>query len=336
MKAVVLGAFGGAENFRDAELPLPQLRRGDVRIRVRAASFNPVDYQIRRGGAESRSASSMILGRDLSGVIEATAEDVADFKAGDEVYSYVCKLASSGTYAEYVSVPVELVARKPASLSHAEAAAVPVAGITATMALDKLRLDDSSSLFIAGGAGGVGTFAVMLARLRGARRLFATAGSQGSREYLIGKCGLREDQVIDYRQAGFIDEALRRNGGGFDAVLDLVGGGMLARCCGLLGTNGHLASVTEAPTADSFELLFAKNASFHPIGANAYSLSDDRGMWIAYRTMLDQLARGFDEGTLAPPQVNVVGPLSADSVRRGHALLEAGGVQGKVVMAWEG
>jgi len=334
VKAVVLGAFGGPENFHDAELPLPALRDGDVRIKVAAASFNPVDCQIRRGGAESRSASSMILGRDLSGVIEATSGGVGEFKVGDEVFSYVCKLASSGTYAEYVSVPVELVARKPASLSHAEAAAVPVAGITATMALEKLRLDNDTSIFIAGGAGGVGTFATMLGRLRGARRLYATAGSQASRDYLIGKCGLREDQVIDYRQAGFGEEAVRRNGGGFHAVLDLVGGVMLARCCELLGTNGHLASVTEAPNADSFELLFARNASFHPIGANAYSLSGDRGAWSAYRTMLDQLARGFDDGTLAPPQVDVVGPLSADSVRRGHALLEAGGVQGKVVMAW--
>ena len=127
---------------------------------------------------------------------------VTDFPVGDEVFSYVCKLASSGTYAEYVSVPVELVAKKPASLSHAEAAAVPVAGITAAMALDKLRLNPESSLFIAGGAGGVGTFAIMLARQLGMDQLFTTAGSNASRDYLVEKCGMRENQVLDYRQAG--------------------------------------------------------------------------------------------------------------------------------------
>src|SRR4051812_30547004 len=116
MKAVVLRAFGSADNFQDAELPLPDLRPGDVRIRIAAASFNPVDYQIRKGGPEMRSSNSMILGRDLSGVVESVHEGITDFAVGDEVFSYVCRLASSGTYAEYVSVPVELVAKKPAAL----------------------------------------------------------------------------------------------------------------------------------------------------------------------------------------------------------------------------
>src|SRR5215469_15446791 len=110
MKAIVLAAHGGSENFRLAELPLPTLRRGDVRIKVRSVSFNPVDYQIRKGLAESRNVSSPILGRDLSGVVDAVHGSVSDFKPGDEVYSYVCDLASSGTYAEFVSVPEELVA----------------------------------------------------------------------------------------------------------------------------------------------------------------------------------------------------------------------------------
>jgi NADPH:quinone reductase len=334
MKAVILRAFGSADNFEDADLPLPELRPGDVRIKVSAASFNPIDYQIRKGGPEGRSANAMILGRDLSGVIETVHESVTGFNVGDEVFTYVCKLANSGTYAEYVSVPAELVAKKPASLTHAEAAAVPVAGITARMALDKLRPTRERSIFIAGGAGGVGSFAIMLARELGAGRLFTTAGSEASRGYLIERCGLQPNQIVDYRQSGFVEEAMRRNGGAFDAVLDLVGGRMLAACCELVALNGDLASVTDAPSQESFEFLFSNNASFHPIGANAYSLSPDRRMWTAYRGMLDRLARGFDEGTLSVPQVKVVGTLSAETVRRGHALLETGGVQGKVVMAW--
>ena len=107
MRAIVLSGFGGVDNFRLAELPIPPLRSGEVRIRVESVSFNPVDCQIRKGLPESREIGSPILGRDLSGVIDAVHDDVTGFRPGDAVYSYVCKLASSGTYAEYVSVPAD-------------------------------------------------------------------------------------------------------------------------------------------------------------------------------------------------------------------------------------
>ena len=163
MKAIVLSSFGSADNFAMADLPIPEVRKGEVRIKVRAVSFNPVDYQIRKGLPESSFARSMILGRDLSGSVDAVSENVTDFSVGDEVFGYVCNLASSGTYAEYVSVPAELVARRPASLTHEQAAAVPVAGITASIALSKAGAGKTKSVFVAGGAGGVGTFATLLA-----------------------------------------------------------------------------------------------------------------------------------------------------------------------------
>ena len=276
MRAVVLGAFGSADHFRVEELPMPDVRPGQVRVQVKAASFNPVDYQIRRGQPESRNVHSMILGRDLSGTVDAVHESVTDFSVGDDVFGYVGRLASSGTYAEYVSVPAELLARKPASLTHEEAAAVPVAGITASLALAKVRAGEGKSVFIAGGAGGVGTFAILLARHLGVRNLVATAGNARSREYLIERCGLDGDRIIDYNDGDFRARALERNGGAFDIALDLVGGRMLSACCALLAVDGDLASVTEAPGQDDFETLFQVNASFHPIGANAYSLIDDR------------------------------------------------------------
>jgi NADPH:quinone reductase-like Zn-dependent oxidoreductase len=274
----------------------------------------------------------MILGRDLSGTIDAVGEDADEFNVGDDVFGYVCDLASSGTYAEYVSVPVELLASKPTSLSHEQAAAVPVAGVTALMALNKARADETRSVFIAGGAGGVGTFAIMLARQLGVRRVITTAGNPRSRAYLIERCGLGDDQIVDYRDAGFIELAVRRNGGGFDVALDLVGGAMLSACCALLAVDGDLASVTDPPARDDFEILFQKNASFHSIGANAYSLVDDRAVWRKYRTMLEHLARLFDSGELAPPPIDVLGPLSAQVVKHAHALLESNAVQGKLVM----
>jgi NADPH:quinone reductase-like Zn-dependent oxidoreductase len=332
MKAIVLSSFGSADNFVVADLPIPEVRKGEVRIRVKAISFNPVDYQIRKGQAESSHVRSMILGRDLSGSVDAVHEDVTDFNRGDEVFSYVCDLASSGTYAEYVSVPAELVARKPASLTHEQAAAVPVAGVTASLALKKAQAGMTKSVFIAGGAGGVGTFAILLARQLGVRNLVTTAGKAKSRAYLIERCGLSDDQIVDYRDGGFIERAMKRNGGGFDVALDFVGGRMLSACCALLEVDGNLASITEAPSREDFETLFQKNASFHSVGANAYSLTDDRAAWRKYREMLEHLSRHFDSGALEPPPINILGALSPEVVKKAHALLESNAVQGKLVM----
>ena len=332
MKAIVLSSFGSADNFAAADLPIPEVRRGEVRIKIRAVSFNPVDYQIREGRPESNFVRSMILGRDLSGIIDAVHEDVADLRVGDEVFGYVCDLASSGTYAEYISVPSELIAPKPTSLTQEQAAAVPVAGITATIALNKAGAGEATSLFVAGGAGGVGTFVIRLARLLGVRDLVTTAGNAKSRAYLIEQCGLSDDQIVDYKDGGFIEQAMKRIGGEFDVALDLVGGRMLSACCVLLAVDGNLASVTEAPSRDDFETLFQKNASFHSVGANAYSLTDDRAAWRKYREMLDQLSRHFDTGALAPPPITTLGELSVEVVKKAHALLESNAIQGKLVM----
>src|SRR5580765_5322804 len=105
MKAIILKAYGSADNFEMADMPVPPIKKGEVRIKIKAVSFNPVDYQVRKGLPESGMVTSQILGRDLSGIVDAVHEDVSDFKKGDEVYCYVCNLASSGTYVEYVSVP---------------------------------------------------------------------------------------------------------------------------------------------------------------------------------------------------------------------------------------
>jgi NADPH:quinone reductase-like Zn-dependent oxidoreductase len=332
MKAVILRAPGSADNFEAADLPMPDLRKGDVRIKVKAISFNPVDYQIRKGLPEGRFVTSNILGRDLSGVVDAVSVGLGGFRVGDDVFSYVCNLASSGTYAEYVSVPAELVAKKPASLTHEQAAAVPVAGLTAKIALNKARTDASNSVFIAGGAGGVGTFAIMLLGQLGVRQLVTTAGNPRSRAYLIEKCGLKDDQILDYKSSDFIARALKRNSGPFDIALDLVGGRMLSACIEVLGVDGNLASITEAPSQDDFETLFQKNASFHSVGANVYSLTDDRNSWRKYREMLDGLSRLFDSGALSPPPITILGLLSAEVVKKAHGLLESGAVQGKLVM----
>jgi NADPH2:quinone reductase len=333
MRAIVLKAPGGVENFELVEWPEPALRPGDVRIRVAAVSFNPVDVQIRRGDIALDAAHGpLVLGRDLSGVVEAVAPDVDAFRPGDAVYAAVARRASSGTYAELVNVPEELVAAKPRCLSHEQAAAVPVAGLTASLALRKLRAGPARSLFIAGAAGGVGSFAVLLAR-SGVRRVVATAGSAASRRHLVERCGLPEDCLVDSRAGDVVAAALARNGGPFDAVLDLVGGALLAACCRLVDLDGDVASAVDAPAAADFEHLFDRNASFHAVGAHAHTLTEDRVRWRETGRTLAQLAAQMDAGALPPPHVERVGPFALETVRQAHERLQSGGMQGKLVMS---
>ena len=333
MKAIILKAYGSADNFEMADLPLPPIKKGEVRVKIKAVSFNPVDYQARKGLPGSRMMTPQILGRDFSGVVDAVHEDVSDFKEGDEVYGYVCHLASSGTYVEYLSVPQELVAKKPASLSHEEAAAVPVAAITAMLALTRAGAERAGSVFIAGGAGGVGSFTILFAQHLGIEKIFTTAGNEKSRSYLVNQLHVKEDQVIDYKQPGFIRQAIQQNGGYFDVAIDLVGDNMLDACCELISIDGNLSSVVDAPGKDSFEILFQKNASFHSIGANAYSFSDDRGQWLTYRRLLNYFSKLYDSNQLMKPPIHVLGTLSTAVVIKAHQLLENSSVQGKLVMS---
>lgn len=334
MKAVVLREFGSIENFEVADIPIPEVQKGQVRIKIKAVSFNPVDFQIRKGLPESKLVISNILGRDLSGIVDEVHEDVTDFKKGDEVYCYVCNLASSGTYTEYISVPSAIIAKKPVTLSHEQAAAVPVAGITASIALAKAKARSSKSIFITGGAGGVGTFVIMFANQLGLENVMTTAGNEKSLNYLTQNLRLKKEQVINYRDDKFIEKAIERNKGHFDVVLDLVGGSMLAACCELLAIDGNLASIVDAPSQNDFELLFQKNASFHSVGANAYSLSDNPEEWKTYQHILNHIANLFESKKLNNPPITIVGALSVDTVKKAHELLENNLVQGKLIMAW--
>ena len=334
MKAVVLRKFGSIENFEEADIPIPPVQKGQVRIEIKAVSFNPVDFQIRRGLPESKLVTSNILGRDLSGIVDEVYEDITDFKKGDEVYCYVCNLASSGTYTEYISVPSAIIAKKPVTLSHEEAAAVPVAGITASIALTKAKPRSSKSIFITGGAGGVGTFVIMLAKELGFENILTTAGNDKSLNYLTQNLRLKKEQVLNYRNDGFIKKAIERNNGPFDIVLDLVGGSMLSACCELLAIDGNLASIVDAPSQNDFEVLFQKNASFHSVGANAYSLSANPEEWKTYQHILNHIANLYESRRLNNPPITIVGDLSVDTVKKAHQLLENNLVQGKLIMAW--
>jgi NADPH:quinone reductase-like Zn-dependent oxidoreductase len=238
LKASCFRAFGGPEVLEYADLPDPVPAPGEVLVDVHAASVNAADWKM-RAGQYANVPLPHVPGRDFSGVVAALGEGARDFRVGDEVFA-VCEVPREGAYAEKVALRQAIVARKPAGLSHAQCAAVALAGLTAVVSLeDTLKLRKGETILIQGGAGGVAGFAIALAKHLGARVI--TTASAANHDYVRG---LGADQVIDYRRQDFAAVV-----SGCDAVLDTVGGEVTARSFAVLRPGGRLASVAAGASA---------------------------------------------------------------------------------------
>src|ERR1700687_2556974 len=188
MRAFVLSRYGGAEHTALTEVPKPSPRAGELLVRVHAAGLNPVDFKTRAGALKSvrNYPLPIVMGNELSGVVEAVGPGVMRFAKGDRVFARVDK-DIMGAFAEYAVVHEDHAARMPASLDFPSAAAVPLAALTALQALrDELRLSAGHRVFIPGGAGGVGTFAIQIAKHLGAQ-VATTASTRG--EALVTRLG---------------------------------------------------------------------------------------------------------------------------------------------------
>ncbi|HEX4352239.1 MAG TPA: NADP-dependent oxidoreductase [Polyangiales bacterium] len=238
MKAVSIHAFGGPEVLELAELDAPTVRDREVLIRVRAASINPVDYKTRAGHYPPVTERQLpkVLGRDVAGIVEQTGTLARRWKNGDELYAMLDQ--EHGGYAQSVAVRADLCARKPRNLSFAEAAAVPLAGLTAWQGLfDHGRLESGQTVLIHGGAGGVGHFAVQFAKVRGARVI--TTVSERDLDF-VRKLGA--DQIIDRDRERF-DDIVRD----VDLVLDLIAGDVQERSMRVIKPGGALVSTLSRP-----------------------------------------------------------------------------------------
>jgi NADPH:quinone reductase-like Zn-dependent oxidoreductase len=183
MKAVVLARFGGADAFELREVPVPQVGPRQVRVRVHATAINPLDYQIRRGDYADHVPLPAIIGHDVSGIIETVGSDVTEFSAGDAVYYTPRIFGGPGSYAERHVADVELVGRKPENLSHLEAASLTLVGGTVWEALlTRAQLTVGETILIHGGAGGVGTIAIQIAKAIGARVI--TTAKAGDHDFV--------------------------------------------------------------------------------------------------------------------------------------------------------
>lgn len=242
MKAAYIRKNGGPEVLEYGELPDPPVKAGEILVDIIAATVNGADWKSREGSYGNSMQFPYVLGRDFSGMVAAVGGGVADFKVGDEVFA-VLPRGQEGTYAEKVAVAAEVVAKKPATLSHVNAAALALTGVTAINSIDDtLQLKRGETILIQGGAGGVASFAIQFAKSLGARVISTTSTSNVDYVRSLGA-----DQVIDYTREDFT--AL---GQICDAVFDTVGGEVALRSFAVLKPGGRAAFIgsgVNAPTA---------------------------------------------------------------------------------------
>ena len=306
MKAIQIHEFGGPEVLKYEEAPKPTPGADDVIIKVFATSVNPIDWKIREGHAKGRFPVKfpLIPGWDVSGEIDEVGSNILNFRKGDEVYSRPDP-TKNGTYAEYVVVKANLVNGKPQSIDHEKAAAVPLAGLTAWQALfDYGKLQSGQKVLIHAASGGVGTFAVQLAKWKGAYVIGTT--SQENMDF-VKKLGA--DKVIDYKNEKF--ENKLKN---IDLVIDLIGGETQKRSLKVIKKGGKLITTVQLGNQEE-----AKEKNIHIEGFLTQSLPEQ----------LEQIKQLIDSGKVKPVIARIL-PLK--DAAKAQKLSEAGHTRGKIVL----
>lgn len=306
MKAVVIHEYGGPEVLKYEDRPEPALRPEDVLIKVYATSINPVDWKIRQGAWKERAPRDFptILGWDVSGVIVKVGDNVKDYKVNDEVYARP-NVTREGTYAEYVAVDAKEIAPKPKKLDHLKAASVPLAGLTAWQGLfEHGKLQAGQTVLIQGGAGGVGTLAVQLAKWKGAR-VICTA-SPDNVDFLKD---LGADEVIDYHKEGFEKELKN-----LDLVYDTIGGETQNKLLDTIKPGGIIVSTVGLKDPERIK---------------AKGLKGEQYMAQSYPENLISMAGLLDQGILKPI---IFKEFSLKELPQAHKLSEEGHVRGKIVI----
>jgi NADPH:quinone reductase-like Zn-dependent oxidoreductase len=297
MRAVLLSETGGPDVLRIEELPTPEPADGQVLIRVRAASINPIDWKIRRGLSPKELPA--VLGNDISGTIERSRAD--GFAEGEDVFGF----APGGGYAEFAVSPVAAIAKKPAGVSHDQAAGIPVAGLTAWQALfDRGGLQSGQTLLVAGAAGGVGHFAVQFGKHARARVI--GTGSARNRDFVLS---LGADEYVDYASEDVAEVV-----SGADVVFDTVGGETTKTLVPSVREGGVIVGIAGAPP----------EAEAAERGARAELL--------IMSPSAEQLAKIAELVASGEVKVEIAGTFSLSQVAQAHELSEAGHTRGKLIL----
>lgn len=316
MKAAVLKSFGDSNQFEYCDVTKPTPKTGQVLVRVYATSINPLDYQVRRGDYADLVPLPAITGHDVSGVIEAIGEGVNLFSVGDEVWYTPQIFNGSGSYAEYHVADENIVAKKPASLNHLEAASLSLVGGTVWEGLiTRANLQANETILIHGGAGGVGHIAIQIAKAVGAK-VFTTVREM-NRQFVHR---LGADAIIDYEHEDYIDFIMKEtHGQGVDVILDTIGGHTLSKSPDALAQLGRVVSIVDIDQPQNLIQAWAKNASYHFVFTR-----QNRGK-------LDELTTLVERGQLRP---HIGAIYSLKDISLAHARLESknNGIQGKIAI----
>lgn len=239
MKAMKLKQYGGPEQLEEADAPKPEAKPGQIVVRVVAASYNPMDTKAASGQMREIFPIELpfIPGVDFSGTVDSLGSGVQDFKIGDEVYGCA---TGGGSYAEFIAIDADKIARKPSTLGHVEAASLATVGQTAMQALEHAHLKSGQTILIQGAGGAVGCVAVQIAHRLGAR-VIASADA-GSHERLLD---YGADEVIDYKTTPF--ELIAKD---IDVVLDGIGGDVQQRSFCVLKPGGYLVALSQPPSQE--------------------------------------------------------------------------------------
>lgn len=325
MRAMTMTQFGGPEVLKLQEMPEPELKPTDLLVEVHAAALNPVDTKIRQGMLGER-PFPLIPGYDVSGVVKAVGDGVDPdaFKVGEEVYASP-SLARHGSNAEYVAVDYRSVARKPNSLNHAEAAALPLVTLTAWESLhDRARIHDGESVLIHAGAGGVGHVALQLAKLHDCR-VITTA----SREESIELCKrFGADQVINYKEEDFAERVMKdTENRGLPVIFDTVGEPVFDKSLDCVAVNGRLVTIVYNENPRVVSALFRKNATVH---MEFMGVPGIYGLNMEHQGEILRTAAELAEAGKLRPHIHRT--FSLEEVAEAHKEQETGHVNGKIVI----
>jgi NADPH:quinone reductase-like Zn-dependent oxidoreductase len=308
MKAAYIESFAPQGNIKIGQVPTPKPGDGEVCIAISYAGVNPADAKIAQGLFRSRIAHQfpLILGWEASGIIHSLGQHTTSLKVGDKVYVYCRKpILQWGSWAQYLVFPEEHVVLMPKNLSMAEAAAIPLAGLTAWQALfEKINLKPGEQILIHGGGGGVGGFAIQWAKIYGAQVI--TTATLSKFDY-IKKLGA--DEVIDYQKASFVDQIRKFHPSGVDAVFDTIGGSVYEKSFEVLKPGGRIVSLLSQPDAN-LAARFKVKADYlfvHPNGKQ-----------------LQEIAKLFELGKAKPPHIREL-PLdqasqAIEEIKQGHTI----------------
>ncbi len=313
MKAVVIESFGHEDQLKLADLPVPIPGPTEVLIEIAYTSVNPVDWKIRKGFLQGRLPHRfpIVLGWDAAGRVKAVGRKVKRFRIGDAVYAYCRKpVIQWGTYAEYIALEEDLVAPMPQSLSFAQAAAIPLAGLTAWQALhDRVNLQSGEVVLVHAGAGGVGSLGIEFACALGAE--VVTTASKENQEY-VRDLGAR--RAIDYQHENFVEIVQSLYPSGIDVVLDCVGGNTYRESFKVLKPGGRIVSTLEQPDSKQ-SARYGVEACYHFVTPSGAELS--------------VIGKLIDAGKIRAPEIH---ELPLEQIAEAHMRSEEGHVRGKIVL----